>query len=769
MARGRISILVRLLSSVPLTSANETVQLDAVPAGLRHEVAIRVIAEQWAAGRLVERTALEHTIQPAEVMGTPIVLRIGPPKVPKKLVAANMNPAKALRSLALDQHEWIPALTIGTRQVAQSAILDTGDLKPAGEPASALGGAFSRFATSLDEALGEKKPAAPEPQPDGSKTLTAAWIEYEIRTPGERPEKRRRTIFDLIGPAARGSRSTAAPALDEAARLTRGLALIRETEMLPMACRFAPEFVTHLAAQSVLANREILSGLMRGEGPEDFAHAEQLARKMTSWPTSLFGLSLARFEWSRFGSQIHIERTNLLTRHSFFAPSSSGLSLYSATDIVANDIGVDPFIPNAFAIRLEQGVLDTNAEATLVSNRPNASNAGWAYAKPGKWTAVQSPGDSRLASLAVSDDVRSRIEEDLRAGYSVVAPSAQVTVGSETFSGWWRVHPVTGQTLGMGGRGWGQEMVEYLVTLAAGGFWLAFMFEYFRCQMFRFNEKEAPIARACDPSSRNRSVALLDLIATPVQAAGVPCLGEALFAGLIGALLAGVGGWAGGKPGGSRGGGGSDVDPIGDTEPGLPPEGPPPGGGAPPGGGTPPGGGEPPPGWGPPPGAGGPPSGGGRGPLPWGSNDGVPLPPEWAPSPGPKLDPSKLPPDVQKELEAWKAWKDATGLDKGAKFNEWINALRDSLKAGNPNHPYFKDPIPHGDGPMGGPGWTPGGSGGANPPTGPGGTQIMPKPEVSPTSPTQPGACPTCPTLPGAKTQTGLGGVLNAFGQKSGG
>jgi hypothetical protein len=606
--------------------------------------------------------------------------------------------------------------------------------------------------------------------------LTSASIEYEIHAPGGASRKIRRAVFDLIGPAARAATPVAAPTLDEKALLTRSLALMMETDILPVVSRFAPEYVTHLGAQSVLANRALLTAAMRGELRNDFAGAQDVASRLVPAPTPLYGLALARFEGSRFDGRTYIDRPNILTRHTYVAPALAGFTLVVATDIVANDIGVDLLVEDPFAVRLEQGVLDTNAEALVGSARPDGSNAGWAYAGPGSWTTIRAADDPALAALGLSDDVRRRIADDVAAGFIVVAPTSPVAVGSEAFSGWWRIDPASGQAVGLGGNGWGQSMTEFLITVG-WAFATAYMFQYLLCQMM--SAGEGPMARGCNPSTGGQRPAVADLFVTPVHAAGGDCAKSALFAGLLGGLLgAALGYGALAKSGGGKGG---KADPFGKTQPDLgktqadvgktldqspyAPTQPGPGGAGTLGGSGPKG-------WGSPSPAGG--GGAPNRPLNWGEKTTADYLKNYKPLPQKPVDISQYPPDVQKEIAAWNQWQQAKGTaGEQAAFEKWHQALRESLKAGNPNDPYFKDPVPPGPYPFGPkgapqPGQGPGPSG-ATPPTGPGGTQIMKGPGQTQKIPQANCPGPACPPTAQQKTLTGLGGVANALGQKTGG
>jgi hypothetical protein len=390
----------------------------------------------------------------------------------------------------------------------------------------ALAGAFSAPAPAA-------APGAPPPAP--GQFLTAAWLEYEIRVPGEAPQKIRRVVFDLLGPVARAKTPVPSPRIDDNARLARGLALGMETDILPMVCRLAPQFVVHVAAQAALADRDVIEAVVRGDYPDDFEHAEQVATRIKALPSPLYALALLRFAPGPDAPPVFIDRPNILTRHTAFEATPAPLALQIATDVVANEVGVTPGVP-AFAARMRQGVLDTNAEARYASSRPSA-NAGWAF-DAGTWTAVTSRDDPRFSTVQRSADVRQRMAGDLAAGFDVVAPVTSVAVGTRTFAGWWRVDPRTGDALGLGETGWGDAMPGYsillmsVLTAAATGF----LFNYVACQGLGASPGPVAAWRGTPPLPAGRRH-VLDQIVAPVEAASA-CLGGAVKGAIFGALMA---------------------------------------------------------------------------------------------------------------------------------------------------------------------------------------------------------------------------------------
>ena len=283
------------------------------------------------------------------------------------------------------------------------------------------------------------------------------WLEYEIRSPNQAARRIRRQVFDLVGPAARATGATAF-SLNESVRLTRSLSLMMRTEILPINCALATEYVGDLAGRSLLDVRNLLLAAARGEIAPGDAQSDQLLNDAKPAFTPLYTLALARLQWSRHAEQIYIERLNVLARHRFFAAAHDRLVVREATDIVANEVGVDLAVPDALPIRVNQGVFDTNAERLLqIAGRP-VGNTAAAFEATADWITLRARDD--LNQLKISQDARQRISDDLATGYSVVTSPRPVTMGTEPFVGWWRIDSVTGDTLGIASTGWGQDMAE---------------------------------------------------------------------------------------------------------------------------------------------------------------------------------------------------------------------------------------------------------------------------------------------------------------------
>jgi hypothetical protein len=453
--------------TVVLEPGNARPTLDAK---LRHEVEVRVIAEQWKDGHLKESVVLTQTLLPAELSGRRISLTHYPLDWPGN--APSKDPAEVVRqtkAAILAQHEWVPVLTIGEDPIiVQSSVSDQGDINP--KPLlDATARAGKKAATNVNLA-GKIFGDDPEGQPSG--IFTAEWIEYEIRCPGEPPRKIRRDVFDLIGPAARAHGVTEAPAIEETARANAGFALLGTTDVLVLSCQLSAEFVQHTLVSNLLDNRLGLRDLLdRAQSKSESAKPEAKPLKLLS--ACLYGMAFMRGHLSRFRNDVYVASPNVLAFHNYRRLGEGDTTvLCQGFDIVANDIAVRPQSKqSAFAVRLEQGVLDTNAEAMFLfatGKRENVAELFGADSARGEsWVTLRRGSGAPISDVHLTDNSRARIDEALAAGLIVIAPRNPVKLGDDAACGWWVIDPKTGQTLGMGEEGWGTTLVESAQHFAA--------------------------------------------------------------------------------------------------------------------------------------------------------------------------------------------------------------------------------------------------------------------------------------------------------------
>jgi len=453
-----------------LSQPSETMAARDIPPKLHHDVTIRVIAERWSGAAPKETRVFEFLARPADLFGESVVLQFWPGAWPSE-IRRDVNGRFGLKATALEQTQWVAALTIAGQSVAQAIVSEAGDADKS--PANP----FSDIGKALD---------APTSQTMTGRTtdaLTAVWLEFEIRVPGQPAHTTRRVVFDLVGPARRSAGQAPNVPFSEAQRLERSFALMSRVEVLPVGFRIAPEFVAHLAAKSMATNRTLLRFAAAGDFSSAPEKVVEEAGHATPPPSPLYLLALTRLGSSASSDHVLVDRPNILMRHRYPAIVGNSLDVKAAFDVVINDVGVDLAIMDGFAQRVQQGVLDTNAEALLAGDRVPGNTAD-AFAGAHDWLAIQGATRSALAGLHVSDDVERRVAQDLDDGFLVIAPTTLGAMKDAKSVGWWRVDPRTGDTLGVGTNGWGMgpedsALFNMAVSAASG-----FTFEYTLCQAF---------------------------------------------------------------------------------------------------------------------------------------------------------------------------------------------------------------------------------------------------------------------------------------------
>lgn len=472
----------------PLTRALETMTPQDLPESLKHRVQIRVIAEALEKGAVRETVLLDRVFDSAEAAGKRIALLYAPVGWPQDMhpLGGNLTPEK-FRNALLEQREWVPVLFVGGRAHVQRGVAADGTVNESpsfdqARPGEGIRSTVGGFSSMLD-AIGGKP--APSPPAARSAVFSALWIEYTVAVPGRPDERIRRAIFDLIGPAARHAGTfPLRPAVTEAVRLHRAEALCTATDIAIFSARPSEAFVLHSFAVSFLALRDTLRSVARSAGSAEFGARLQEFGRSVAFPavSPCSWLVLLRSSWGREGGGVYTDRPLVLSHHSGVRFGSPGENVaFEAFDIVSNRAAVSPDGgAESFRARLEQGVLDTNAEALLLRDvltfPDRGENTARAFERSLRrgvpWALISAPDDPLLKKFPAA--ARARLHADLAVGYLVAVPRPEEATEAGDFA-WWRIDPLTGDTLGIGPRGWGSELVEYLALsampfVAAGSF-----------------------------------------------------------------------------------------------------------------------------------------------------------------------------------------------------------------------------------------------------------------------------------------------------------
>lgn len=449
-----------------LINAESTYQPNELSNELFHCIKLKVIIEKWINGNLEERTVLHCALKPSELIGERVILTQVPMNWPKDFsFIGDKDPIRSLNAKILNEKEWLPVLIVGSDKIIQSSFTDSGEVndKPgkkrsSGSPGGIAGGIFG--------ALGGKESTKEE----GESYLTAEWVEYEVQSPGNEVSKIRRQVFDLIGPAIRAGKNIKSFGITDFQKMDRGLALIGETEILLQVCHLSPYFVLQSVIQGLLANRQILLESFHRGKPLTNNDIAEISQRIKPLPGTQYTLAAVRNQWSRTQDKYYLEHPNILNYIRGLHQNAQGeIKGYMCIDIVFNDVAVlDKSTDDPFQIRLEQGVLDTNAEALILAQvNELTENTSELFAKTRKqsleWLTIKDLSDPALRQLNISNDARFRVEQDLAQGNIVILPEKEVEVNGRPILAWWRINATNGQTLGISLNGGGQSFAEWIL------------------------------------------------------------------------------------------------------------------------------------------------------------------------------------------------------------------------------------------------------------------------------------------------------------------
>jgi|GEM_PF-2111923 len=444
--------------------------LDLDP-GLLHRTDVRLVVEGWSAANRVEDVVLEYTVVPASV--GPVFLTLGHAPVSAEIGFDNTEWEPEPLERIEDASAWQPVLLVDGSEVmgqtfswtpaesAEGKGAEPEERPTVGGGASGLGGLFGG---------GSKEPPAKteaESGPVGTRrdAVTAEWIEYEIHVPGSSPRTVRRPLFDLLGPSRRSSEPSAPPGESDAQRLERAMALLGTTDVLVLSSDLPDRAVEAQVLRGGGGAAQMIRGVLEA-GASDSGNLMVALGSSYRASSALLALASARRKWSPVQDQTYLGEVNILSQHRWIMDDAAGnVVAMEGLDIVANRVSSVPG-PQADPFRsvLQQGVLDTNAEAVLMAGNMPVANVALLHEAATElgtgWMMLRNMDDASPEELALPDDMRTRIQAELEGGYFALVPERAVLVGGESSFGWWKIDPLTGETLGMGEQGWGQSMAQ---------------------------------------------------------------------------------------------------------------------------------------------------------------------------------------------------------------------------------------------------------------------------------------------------------------------
>lgn len=444
-----------------------------IPPELQHRLAFRVLVERRLGDELSVVPISDAWERPvANMFGVALTYTNFPDGlVPEDGAEVSLE---LLESFAADTAFFYPFFEEELPAGAKAFDLMGNVLEP-DEAASTAARLFQTLAGNVAGAaglLGGLGVAAPEPTGPVA-ALTAQWLEFELISPGGASLVHRRTVFDRMLPEARSEGRIAIDPSIEDNQVIAALATVH-TFMVDTG-RYSQDYLTDVRL-ALLA--------------EQLAYADGLLEALTAGTA---------FDAPSSSSNALLERIAPLSLLQTFsaAPLPEGIISYrpapalavisqplggpaSLVDVVANPrwslSRAEGGLRFEAAATLRAGVWETRTEVLALHPRlaPQVvAMAAFADASQAAQLIPAGAGAEALAGHQLSLPTQVAVAEDLARGYAVVLPGS--LSGSEW--GWWRVDPLTGETLGRGGDGRGAAKTEYVQQLEqaflVGGLFLA--------------------------------------------------------------------------------------------------------------------------------------------------------------------------------------------------------------------------------------------------------------------------------------------------------
>jgi hypothetical protein len=447
----------------------------AIPVELQHRFRFQVFIEQWVKGELIEHPVMSAWEAPvADLVGTPVTFHNNPDGLSRSADAFDID-------TVIEQTELLIPLV----NDAFPPDLRVFDLT--GTPTEFEEIAPNEYAATFD--LGELIGTGPDgvdlfgsPDPSGETfpVLTAQWIDYTLIAPDGTESTHRRMILDRIGIENRVAGRTQMTASGDEGAVKA--ALLRHYTFAIASGELSSAFVLDQALERFIALRPLIElGLERRYFPDRSTRIPETIEGVSSAWAGHPGVYLAFDQGARAASDINYRHEPSLIVYTFGPTWGAPERVRSSIDIVSNarrdfSVAGGRLGPASAESLVTTGVWETHAEALVLANAPGPDTFNTMVALERAEAAsipvrvVTSEDDLVSAGVVLSPEALANLRADLADGYIALVPSA-MTPGEE-MTGWWRVEPRTGKTLGMTSDGRGQASAEYLIAVNAVIEWL---------------------------------------------------------------------------------------------------------------------------------------------------------------------------------------------------------------------------------------------------------------------------------------------------------
>ena len=451
-----------LPESLVASKAESYDRIAEMPAAMKHHVLIRFVVDQTKDGVTSPQTALEYTTEAWKLATKQIDFgfngrhSLEGESAIEQVTTDPLGFAVGFRESVLNESEWVPFVQVEDEGANMDKKFDTkGELSNASESmgegnAKALGNAMSIFGS---------KGLGGDTKSESVSELTGVRIEFEFTSPGAAMEKETREIFYASEADFEGQK------LSESARNRRAEALGRQFNGLILVGKLCPEWNDFIQLDTFLQTRLLAKYLFRVGDDDPQKLGESLAKmnkRLSQRETSLHALAASRM----VEKETYLGSPNLLcvsVHNKFSTDGSDQISVIKGFDWIKNRVCVNVEDSlKAAKISLLNGVRDTVLETSIQqkigqSMLPNAATVSSSESDfADEWIAVD-----KLDGYA-NAEVERAIQSDIAAGYEVFA--SKNSQGLQ----WWRIDPLTGETLGFayaGDRVAGAAMTEYQIQL----------------------------------------------------------------------------------------------------------------------------------------------------------------------------------------------------------------------------------------------------------------------------------------------------------------
>jgi hypothetical protein len=417
-----------------------------------HRLTVQVIAERSDGGELTTATAVEKVVRPAAHMGQALTVSLAPLDWPSQVDVTGDQARANFRKAALEQDEWLPIIKFAGQQTKEASIRADGTLNQ-NPQTSTTGKAFQDAIGALGGGQSDSE-------------LTAVRLRFRIQAPGRGTVTRQRTIMDALGAEKRAQGKTNV-SLDTDQQFQRSLAMFTQVRLMPQSCWVPADYLGYRMARGLVSNRMAVLGLIQAHQSGERERLVKVMGKIKTPPTQLLTLAGARRRFSPWGRQINLTQMNLISQFGQTQQVADQPAIRKGVDVIFNAVDPDPHakVP-ARALRLAQGVADTNVETLSSPDNQQPLNTALAYANAQAngqpWQLLKQP--KALASQAnqFSAEAKQHMRAALEAGQVVLVSNQPVHAGAIREAVWWQIDPTTGTTLGMTGTGRGaSEFAEY--------------------------------------------------------------------------------------------------------------------------------------------------------------------------------------------------------------------------------------------------------------------------------------------------------------------